>query len=293
MSTKQVFRPFSAVSRLVLAVMFLAIATSARAESITVLTISNNLLTFDSATPGNITSTVGVTGLQALENLLAIDFRPATGLLYGLGSSSRLYTINPTTGVATQVGSAGEFMLAGQDFGFDFNPTVDRIRVVSDADQNIRLNPNNGTLTATDTALNPPNPNVVGSAYTNNFDGALTTTLYGIDSNLDALVLQNPPNGGTLAMIGLLGFGTTGFVGFDISGLTGIAYAALNPAGAPVSELFIINLTTGAATLVGTIGGGQIVRGLAAPIGATAVPEPATLLLVASGALALCRRRSR
>lgn len=286
-------RPLVAASRLGLTACLLAIAASAHAESITLLTAANALLRIDSATPGTIQTSVTVTGLSAGENLLAIDFRPATGLLFGLGSGNHLYTINTATGAATAVGSAGAFTLAGTAFGFDFNPTVDRIRVTSNADQNIRLNPNDGSLTATDVPLNPGNPNVVGSAYSNNFDGALTTMLYGIDSFSDALVIQNPPNGGVLSTVGLLGFNTSDLVGFDISGATGIAYASLSPVTGGPSQLFTINLANGAATLVGTIGTGVAITGLAAPIGTAAVPEPATLLLVAAGGLALRRRRLR
>jgi hypothetical protein len=51
------------------------------------------------------------------------------------------------------VGASGQFSLNGSSFGFDFNPTVDRIRVQSDADQNLRLNPATGALAATDTTL--------------------------------------------------------------------------------------------------------------------------------------------
>ena len=172
----------------------------AHAAPIYGLTLQNSLFVFDSTTPGTIGGSVAITGLQAGEAVLGIDVRPATGQLYALGSTSRLYVIDPVTGAATQVGSGGAFTLNGAEFGFDFNPTVDRIRVVSDADQNLRLNPNDGTLTATDTALAyasaPPdvnlgaNPTVVGSAYTNNFPGTLATTLYGIDSNLDILLTQ-------------------------------------------------------------------------------------------------------
>jgi hypothetical protein len=75
----------------------------------------------------------------------------------------------------------------GTSFGFDFNPVPDRLRFVTDADQDLRLNPNDGTVAGTDgtlafSAMMPTdpnagtNPNVVGSAYTNNFSGTTTTT---------------------------------------------------------------------------------------------------------------------
>jgi hypothetical protein len=270
-----------------------------RAEQIIGLTAQNSLISFDSATPGTVSGVVPVTGLGAGESLLAIDIRPATGQLYALGSSSRLYTVNATTGAATAVGSGGSFTLSGTSFGFDFNPTVDRIRVVSNADQNLRLNPNDGTLTATDTALafaagDPnagANPNVVGAAYTNNLPGASSTTLYGIDTNLRILATQNPPNAGTLNTVGSLGLGFTLSepLGFDISGATGTAYAVFNSlTSGNLSQLSIVNLTTGDSGGVGGIGGGVAVVDIAAP-----VPEPAAAALLALGALTLARPRRR
>lgn len=238
----------------------------ARAELIYAVTSTNVLISFDSATPGTTTS-VAITGLQSGESILGIDLRPATGQLYGLGSTSRLYTINAATGSATQVGSAGAFTLSGTSFGFDFNPTVDRIRVVSDADQNLRLNPDSGVLSFTDTALayaigDPnaaANPNDVAAAYTNNFLGSTSTTLYGIDSTLDILVTQNPPNNGVLNTVGSILINTSDQVGFDISGVSGVAYASLTlPSG--FSSLFTVNLATGAATLVGAIGSSLVIR---------------------------------
>ena len=63
------------------------------------VTTANNLISFDIATPGTLQSNVAITGLQAGENVLGIDFRPVfTKQLYALGSTSRLYTINLTTG---------------------------------------------------------------------------------------------------------------------------------------------------------------------------------------------------
>jgi hypothetical protein len=115
----------------------------------------NLLRHFNAAAPGTILGTVAITGLQPGEVVLGIDFRPATGQLYGLGSTSRVYVINPVTGAASPVDGAFTPGLTGTDFGFDFNPTVDRIRVVSDNEQNLRLNPDTGGIAATDLAINP------------------------------------------------------------------------------------------------------------------------------------------
>jgi hypothetical protein len=275
----------------------------AEAESLIGLTSTGNLVSFDSATPGTISASVAITGLQAGESLLGIDRRPANGLLFGLGSTSRLYTISTTSGLATAVG-ASPFtpVLTGTAFGFDFNPVADRIRVVSTDTTNLRLNPNDGTLAGADTPLSYASgdsgagitPRVIGSAYTSNFNGTAVTTLYGIDSNRDVLVMQGgpngapSPNGGVLTTIGSgLGFNTSDLVGFDVSGTTGAAYVSLTPTTGGGSQLFTINLTTGATTLDGTIGSGLTLTGLAAEIGSATVPEPASLVLLGIGCLGL------
>jgi Domain of unknown function (DUF4394) len=239
-------------------VVFLALAASTRADAATAfgLTATNQIVTFDTSTPGTLTSIVAITGLQPGENGLAIDLRPATGQIYLLGSTSRVYVLNPVTGIATAVGAPFTPALAGASFGFDFNPTVDRIRVVSDTGQNLRLSPDTGAVVSVDANLNvvAGTPHVVGSAYSNNFAGATTTTLYAIDSTTDQLFIQNPPNAGVLNLVGPLGLNTADAVGFDISANDNRAYAILTVGG--ISGLVTINLTTGAATPVGAVAGG-------------------------------------
>ena len=234
------------------------------------------LYRFNSATPAAVSPTT-VTGLGAGDVPEGLDFRPATGELYLLTRNTsgpdRLYKVNPATGAATQVGSDGAFTLNdGGLFGFDFNPVVDRIRVTNSAspNQNLRLNPNDGTLAGTDVPLvyasGDPNaaatPEVEASAYTNNFAGATATTLYGIDSGINILVIQNPPNAGTLNTVGSLAVSTFNSVQFDIQPLAGggnRAFAAIAPDNL---ELFTINLATGAATSLGSIIGTGNLRGL-------------------------------
>jgi Domain of unknown function (DUF4394)/FG-GAP-like repeat len=234
--------------------------STANAATMYGVSTANQLVRFDSAAPGTVTNIGTISGLQAGENVLAIDFRPANGQLYGLGSTSRIYTISTVSGSATAIGAAGAFTLTGTDFGFDFNPTVDRIRVVSNAGQNLRLNPDTGAIAATDTNLNPGTPVVSAAAYTNNFAGATTTTLYVIDSGNDTLYIQNPPNNGTLVAVGALGVDASNVNGFDIATIGGTAWAALTVGG--TSRLYTINLTTGAATQTSAIGGSFMLRGL-------------------------------
>jgi hypothetical protein len=227
---------------------------------------ANTLRHYDPAAPGQPLGAVPISGLAPGENILAIDFRPSTGQLYGLGSTSRVYVIHPVTALAFPVGSGFTPLLTGTDFGFDFNPVTDRIRVASDAEQNLRLDPDTGAVANVDADLNPPG-NVVGSAYSNNFAGASATVLYAIDSNSDQLLIQNPPNSGTLSPVGPLVFDTTGLVGFDIAPGSGIAYASLTAPAASTSTLFTVNLQTGAVSAVGTLGGGVPIRGIAVVTG--------------------------
>lgn len=193
-------------------------------------------------------NSVALIGMNSNEHIVGLDFRPANGMLYAVTNQSRMLTINTSNGQVGAVGSGLFPMLTGIDFGFDFNPTVDRIRLVSDSGQNLRLHPDLGTVVATDGNLNPNSPSITGAAYTNNFAQATSTQLFVIDTGNNNLYLQNPPNDGTLVLIGSLGVNITGMNGFDIGGNSNHAFALLTVNSE--QAIYRINLSTGAATKI-------------------------------------------
>lgn len=252
-------------------------ATSGQAATVNLLDLGNRLVSIDSTAPGTIRSSVVLSGIQGNETLLGIDYRPASPrVLYGLGSAGRLYAINPLTGSAVAVGAP--VTINGVAAGVDFNPSVDRLRVVTNTNQNLRLNPDTGALAATDgllayaaTDANAGSaPRIAGAAYTNNSPGATPTTLYVIDTNRGVLATQGSigsapvsPNSGQLFTVGSLGVATNDNVGFDI-GRDGTVLATLVTPGTLTTQLYSINLATGAATLIGRVGSaGSTYLGLA------------------------------
>ncbi|GGX88267.1 DUF4394 domain-containing protein [Massilia dura] len=237
------------------------------------LTAGNRLISFNRDTPATVRTTATVSGLQGGENLLGIDYRPADGKLYGVGSTGRLYTIDTESGMATLKSTlaadaadttAPFTALAGTDFGVDFNPVADRLRIVSNTGQSLRINVDTGATT-TDGAINggAATTQVTASAYTNSFAGTGTTTLYALDTVTDTLYIQNPPNNGTLATPAPLGIDAGSANGFDIDARTNMGYVIATVGGA--RNLYSINLaaTSNAATLVGAVGGTEDIRGIA------------------------------
>ena len=255
--------------RMAFAIALLAAASPASSAEL-LAGVSNNglLVTFASDDPATV-SKVKIKGLQKKEKILGLDVRPATGQLYALGSSSRLYVIDRETGMATAVSAAPlNPPVTGDAVAFDFNPTVDRIRIMTDAGQNLRAHPDTGAVVAVDASLayagGDPGfaavPDVTACAYTNSDNDPLTgTTLYDLDSTRGVLIRQDPPNNGTLNTVGPLGVDFTGVAGFDIAGSNGIAYASLVVKDGKKKNLratlFTIDLATGAATDLGKIGG--------------------------------------
>lgn len=271
------------------------------ATPIFALSVDGTQLSRFVSTSLNTPTTLTIAGIVAGETLVGIDFRPQTGQLYSFGvnasaDNGTVYVIDPQSGAASVVGTAGsvafvttvgavvDFPPVSAGYGFDFNPTVDRIRVVVGSGLNFRANPNNGAPAdgnATADGINPDgsingqpagSTGVTAAAYTNSFGQPLAggvTTQYVIDSDSNTLFIQNPPNNGTLTAgqpITLNG-DMLDFVdanGFDIPSTvrvttsttpaTGSGFAALTIGSS--TRLYSIDLSNGRATDLGALPAG-------------------------------------
>ena len=233
-------------------------------ENISFYALAGNTLDkYSTSNPETLLGSATITGLQNAETVLGLDFRPRNGKLYALGSKSRVYIVNPTTGVATFAFSFKTTMgmavlLSGTSFGFDFNPQVDRLRIISNTGQNLRIVPDNAATgvagtTFVDTNINPQPAQITGVAYDNNFAGTLSTELYALDATVDVMYEVFPPNRGTLIQPLSVNLKLEGAGGFDIAPRNanvitdiGLALYEINKK----STLFQIDVETGATRIL-------------------------------------------
>ncbi|MBK7426559.1 MAG: DUF4394 domain-containing protein [Saprospiraceae bacterium] len=241
------------------------------------LTSNNNLVTFDTENPEIIRAVKGTAGIKAGERIVGIDFRPATSRLFALGynataQTASIYTIDTLSGALTIVGAGDISMNLGNGIvGFDFNPVVDRLRVVSQNGNNYRIHPETGVLVATDGVLayasgdtnNGATPNIVTGAYSQSFNTTTATTLYNIDASLNILVTQVPPNDGILNTIGGLGVNSNPAdpsigldIYYDLTEKLDFGYVVLNPGSSNFDRLFTIDLADGSLAETGRVGQG-------------------------------------
>lgn len=187
------------------------------------VTSGGQLIHFERAT-GAIRSSLELSGIDA--EIVGMDFRPASGELFVLSQAGTLYVVAPETGaVSAAVSLSADATettepfsgLDGEVFGVNFNPVADRLRIVSDSGQNLRVNVDTGA-TFTDDPLNPGTPSAAAASYSNSFGDACRTQLFVIDNSTNTLFLQDPPNAGTLLEIGAIsGPDASGApVGFEI-----------------------------------------------------------------------------
>ncbi|MEO3854371.1 DUF4394 domain-containing protein [Acrocarpospora sp. B8E8] len=264
------------------AVTVAAAPASASRDSIKVigLTSTQRLVIFEADSPGS-TFVIGkVTALKGDKRLVGIDYRVQNGKLYGVGDKGGVYVVSPTTAKATKV-SQLTVALTGKNFGVDFNPAANRLRVISDTGQNLRHNiddpmgaPAAGTTATDGTLTNPPVPpattgatatGVSGAAYTNNdLNPATATTLF--DLGADQVSIQSPANAGSLAPTGKLGVTASGGTGFDIFSSRGSnrGFATLKVSGG--YRFYTVDLLTGLASSRGAFPAKQQVVDIAVPL---------------------------
>jgi hypothetical protein len=278
----------NAATRNLLLIASLHAAASASANSfVGVSRTGDRLVSFDEG--GAVTVDVGITGLNAGDAIVDVDFFSSdNGGLYGLGSSGQLYTLNPQTGAALTVGAGAA---VGTPVAIDFNPAVDRLRVLSGPD-NYRMNPFTGGLAASDGAFVyaagdvnfGATPMLRAAAYSNNLDNPGATTFFSIDAGLDILVRHSGgPQFSTLNTVANLTLAGSPFdvgmdAGFDIlSPLLGSNLAYLSNG----NDLYTLNLGTGELAYQATVNSAVALRSVAG-----VVPEGETWL-AGAGALAL------
>ncbi|MGW6930784.1 DUF4394 domain-containing protein [Lentzea sp. NPDC054927] len=203
-----------------------------------------------------------IQGFKGDTAAIGLDFRVQNGLLYMVGNQGGIYTVTwyPDP-VVTKV-SQLTVPLYGTNFGVDFNPAADRLRVISDNGQNLRHDLNTHT-TAVDTSLTTPPTQgttygVTAAAYTNNdLNPDTATTLFDIGTMTDQVLIQSPANNGTLAPTGKLTVDAGPNSGFDIfstlSGgkATSVAGFATLVESNGTASLYTVNLLNGTATSVG------------------------------------------
>src|SRR4051812_18886103 len=290
-------------SRLVLPVVPLAApalvpaAPATAAELLYTVGPQNRLLAFGSDAPGALSGGEAIYGLGAGERIVDLDLRPRTEELYGVSTAGRLYRINPGSGRALAVGTAPfSPALESPLLGADFDGVADRVAVLTDTDQHLRVNPNDGFATdegrlayAADDVKAGVNPHIAATAFTPSVAEARSNDQYAIDDVQRTLVRVDPENPALLHTVAPLTVRSVdlpkvlGPVGFDIAS-DGRAYLSFRgEAGGPLF-LFRVDVATGALSPLGPIGpltGRVRTTGLAA---AGQVPEDTLPPLVVAAA---------
>ena len=246
-----------------------------RVGEVIALASDQRLVSFDRDSSTVLRHAAVVKGVGAGEVLLDIDVRPRDGKLYAVSDTRKIYSIDAAKGMATMVSTLAAdpgdvsdpfTALVGTKYGMDFNPVVDRLRLVSDTGQNLRIDVDTGRTT-TDGTIRGVATGLAAAGYVNSVAEACRTRLYGINLVTSQLVVQDPPNDGTTtgvgAGLGVLATSALLDMATTQAGVTSTV-AVLTVAGGE-SALYSIDLATGAATRLGALGlaSGVSLRGLA------------------------------
>lgn len=192
-------------------------------NGVTTTVIPSTLIRYNASSVSTAGTPAAITGLAPGETIVSIDYRPSNKTIYGLSNQSKIYRIT-TAGVATLVGAITP-ALTSTVSGFDINPVADLIRIVTANGQNLRINPSDATIVATDGNINGvANAVITGAAYTNSVSPApASTELYDLDVASQKIYKQDP-NTGTITQIGVTGLIPIPFTNTNVPGGFSTAY---------------------------------------------------------------------
>lgn len=227
--------------------------------------------------PRFLTNNNVISGMVAGETILAMDFRFSNNantlyvLARGAGDVGRLYTLTEA-GAATPVAISGNltsnlapYVLEGQHYGMDVDPTNGNIRIVSDANENLSVNPTTGVVTVVADLAQTPIPFIGAAAYSRNFAGSTDSQLYLFDTNAPSndqlMTISSAQLVSRMGPSTVSNFGDE--VNLDILGgqdglpiVTRWTCATQDPQcfASGFTDIFAINVTSGVATRIGTVG---------------------------------------
>lgn len=290
---------FANTTAAVCAVSCLVVATTARADLLLGVHLDSGDLYSISENDASVTL-IGNTGVPGLGSL---EFAP-NGTLYGftLGASATLYTINPTTAAATQIGplNLGFFVYEG---GLAFAPdgTAYATNGISQSSPllfSLDLETGNGTPIA---LMSGGDHDVGGLAWRN--DGKGGGTLIGLDRILLSSLLEIDPGDASVSQLSLLNFGVLPGINSGMALLSGgsqrgdgelmgyFSTAGLTGQGPGDNSLYGFDPYTGQHSLIGTFEP-DVITGSGFS-GLAIIPEPTSLMLLALGGLTLLYRRRK
>ena len=148
-------------------------ANAASAQSLLAL-VGDSTIAWVSPKNWKATGTVNIKGAK----LVGFDVRPADGMLYGVTADNWIVTIDPKTGAVTKKAELSTKLPAGVAVTVDFNPVVDRMRILAADGTNLRVNVDDGKvivdgmLKFAETDMHKgEKPNIVAGAYSNSLQG--------------------------------------------------------------------------------------------------------------------------
>lgn len=283
----------TALSLWVLSLGLLIPANGATAQLVGIDRDTGNL--YEIATSDASLTLIGATGIAAPGPYLGSLEFAADGFLYGVTTSANaalptLFRINPANAATTAVGSLGVSAFEGgltfdaQGTAYASNSGSSGSALLYTMDMSTGAASIIGTL-----AVAGPGGTSIAAGYDINGLGTRSDgMLVGIDRVSNSLLLIDP---GTALTTVLAPLGPTagGIGGLVVNGSIGYFVTAGVNADTPgTNELYSFDPFTGAHAAVGMFDNNLIVNGFS---GLAYIPEPASMALLALGALVMLRRR--